>query len=139
MALRDVWVTFRACIGGREDNLAVNCCIHYCCSCCDICLLGSLVIWGCIALNYGHDAELCNLMPEEVGCRGFYKATKANVVIGFLYIIAHCCVFPLLVFYISHRASSSLRRRLNEDFDDLHVRDEEQGEAAINSLTTGNF
>jgi len=75
--------------------------MYYCISCLDIFVLLGLIIWAMIAVD-NSAVEQCWTLPEETGCKEFLKATRTHIIIGWIYIVTHCCACPIgLICYSS--------------------------------------
>ena len=70
--------------------------MYYCISCCDIFVLLGLIIWAMVTVD-DSAVEQCLALPEETGCRGFLNATHAHIIMGWIYIVSHCCACPISI------------------------------------------
>ena len=96
MLSRDLLITLTACKKGHSDAIIDIGLLHYLLSCFDIAVLGGLVIWGTVAVNHSL-IQQCQALPEDTGCAAFLKATRANIYLGWVYIVVHCCACPIAI------------------------------------------
>ena len=95
MLFRDCLTTFVSCCRKNDANNIFKALVtHLICSCLDNGVLGAFTIWTTVVITKV-SAEDCD---DDAACLGFYKATKANLIIGYLYIFTHVCCFPAFVY-----------------------------------------
>ena len=90
MLVRDLLITFISCFKGKDDNVPIALITHWVCSFLDSVPLLVFCIWTSVTISR---VELTDC-ADDVTCIGFYKATKTNMIIGYLYLFMHICCCP---------------------------------------------
>ena len=99
MLIRDLCFTSLTCFKSDSSKiLETRVALHFFCACCDNLILIGFSIWAIIMMHKPGADECLDILPEETGCKAFYRATKANIIIAIIYVFLHCCCFPCLVF-----------------------------------------
>ena len=107
MLLRDLLITFIGCFNGKEDNVPIALIAHWMCSFLDSVPLLVFCIWTSVTIS---KVELADCV-DDAACIGFYRATKTNLVIGFLYVFMHVCCCPCFTLVMKKNYDPSTRRQ----------------------------
>ena len=109
MLVRDLLITFISCFIGKEDNVPIALVTHWMCSFLDSVPLLVFCIWTSVTISRVELADCA----DDATCVGFYKATKTNLIIGYLYLFMHICCCPcfLLVMKKVYDPGEAQRRR----------------------------
>ena len=91
---RDLLITFIGCAKGKLESVPLAIVTHWGCSFCDSLVLLAFCIWVSVALGKASPETSQSNCLEVEQCLAFYKATKANMIIGYLYIFIHICCCP---------------------------------------------
>ena len=116
MLIRDLCFTSISCFKSNSSKVMESRIVaHFLCACCDNLLLIGFSIWAEIMMHKPGADECLDILPEEAGCKAFYKATRANIIIAYLYLLLHCCCWPCLLFvaikWIEKRENNQRRNR----------------------------
>ena len=91
IVLRDIAIALLAMKLDQRDGVVQAAAAHCACAFIDILGLMALVIWATIAIS-ADSIEEYEALPAQTGAAEFVKATRANIIVGWLYLSFHCCV-----------------------------------------------
>ena len=95
IVLRDIAIALVTMKLDARDGVLQAAAAHCACALIDILVLIALVTWATIAISTDSIEEY-EALPAETGAADFVKATRANIIVGWLYLSFHCCV-PCIV------------------------------------------
>ena len=108
MAVREISITLYDCIRGKIIDYKMRYSRYFAVCCFDGCLVLGITIWNTVALA----EEDCD---QE--CGSLYKVALSNVIVGYIYYIATCCLpGPCLFVHNGAKVNEHIQAALIEDF-----------------------
>lgn len=150
MLTREILSTLAAlCNSNYDQAFYIVPLTHAMCCCLDIFVMLGFLIWATAVVDTTL-IEQCKELPDETGVASFIKATRANIVIGWLYLILHCCACPIFICMLTCcdyfpawlNTSGARHTRSSRDSEDDYVGQadrEQQARNPMEGLHIGSF